>query len=154
MAEIITFDVEEFRAAYPAFANETTFPDATLQQWWDTATCYISDENYGCLRDACRRLAINLMTAHLTALSVLIAAGSTGTITQSATIDKITVTNTPPPVTDNNNQFNWWLSTTPYGAQLLALLQVQSVGGFYVGGSPVRDSFNNGITYPAGLYGW
>jgi len=137
---ILTFDVVLFRAAYPAFSDSTTYPDSLLQMYWDTGTCYISDENYGWLQDACRQLALNLMTAHLTYLSTLINVGKSGTIKQSATIDKVTVTYVPPPI--NDSEFDWWLNTSPYGQQLLSLLQVQSVGGFYVGGSPERAAFN------------
>ncbi len=130
---IITFDVSLFRQQFPAFSNSATFPDAMLQMYWDMATCYISDCDYGWLNDGCRLLAINLMTAHLTALSVIIAAGETPGIVNSATIDKITVSLTPPPIP---NQWRWWLNTTPYGAQLLALLAANSAGGFYIGGLP------------------
>lgn len=130
---ILTFDVALFRQQFPAFANMTTFPDAMLQMYWDMATCYISDEDYGWLNDGCRQLAINLMTAHLTALSVLIAEGDTPGIVNSATIDKVSVSLTPPPIP---NQWRWWLNNTPYGAQLLSLLAANSVGGFYIGGLP------------------
>jgi hypothetical protein len=127
-----TFDVDKFRTMFPAFADETKFPDAALQEFWNLAICYISDKNYGYLNNDCRFNAINLMTAHLTALSVLISAGKTPFLAQSSTINKVSVTLTPPKLSD---QWSWWLSTTPYGAQLLALLQAKSVGGWYVGGS-------------------
>jgi hypothetical protein len=77
------------------------------------------------------------MTAHLAAISVLIAAGQIPGLVQNATIDKITVGLTPPPIP---NQFQWWLNITPYGQQLLAMLQVNSVGGFYIGGLPERSA--------------
>jgi hypothetical protein len=130
-----TFDVTAFRLAFPAFADVTAFPTATLQMNWDTAGCYIENTDSGCfaLEGACRVRALNLMTAHLTALSVLVAAGNTPGLVQSATVDKVTVSLTPPPLP---NQWQWWLSLTPYGQQLLALLQVSSAGGFYYGGLP------------------
>lgn len=136
---IILFDPTEFRLAFPAFANETTFPTPTLQRYWDMAICYVDDNgSYGWLQGDCRRLAINLMTAHLLAISVLIAAGQTPGLVQSSTIDKISVSLTPPPL---KNQWQWWLSTTPYGAELLALLQTRSVGGWYIGGRPELSAF-------------
>lgn len=134
----LTFDVTLFREQFPAFANPTTFPDAMLQMYWDMATCYISDEDYGWLNDGCRQLALNLMTAHLTATSVLIANGQTSVLIQSSTIDKITVTLTPPPV---KTPFRWWLMTTPYGIQLSGLLAANSAGGFYIGGRPELSAF-------------
>ena len=136
---IILFDPVEFRLAFPAFANETTFPTVMLQRYWDMAICYVDDcGSYGWLQGECRRLAINLMTAHLLAISVLIAAGQTPGLVQSSTIDKISVSLTPPPL---KNQWQWWLSTTPYGAELLALLQTRSVGGWYIGGRPELSAF-------------
>jgi hypothetical protein len=134
----LTFDVALFREQFPAFSDVTTFPDAMLQMYWDMATCYISDCDYGWLNGTCRQLAINLMTAHLTALSVLIAAGTTPQLISSSTVDKITVTLKMP---ETPNQWRWWLNTTPYGMQLLALLSAQSVGGFYIGGLPELSGF-------------
>jgi len=135
----LVFDVSSFRTQFPAFANVTDFPDATLQQYWDWATCYIDDNgSYGWLQGACRQLALNLMTAHLTASSVIIAGGDTPGFATSATVDKVSVSVEPPP---NPNQWQWWLATTPYGAQLLALLSARAVGGFYTGGLPERDPF-------------
>ena len=136
---ILTFNVTEFRLLFPAFANETQFPTVRLQMYWDSATCYITDiGNYGWLQGRCRQLAINYMTAHLTAISVLIAAGQTPGLVQNATVDKVSVGLTPPPL---KNQWQWWLSTTPYGQELLALLQARSVGGWYIGGNPELSAF-------------
>lgn len=129
---VIIFDVAIFRQQFPAFSNETTFPDEMLQMYWDNATCYISAQgNYGWLQGDCRRLALNYMTAHLTALSIIIASGTVPYLAQSAGIDKVTVSLTPPPL---KTQWQWWLNTTPYGAQLLSLLQARGVGGWYIGG--------------------
>jgi hypothetical protein len=132
------FDISAFRIAYPAFANEETFPDATLQAYFNSACCYISNDNYGWLAGNCRYTALTLMTAHLAALSVIIAKGKVPGLVQSATIDKVSVSLTPPLL---ENQWQWWLSLTPYGQQLFAMLQVNSAGGFYVGGSPETLAF-------------
>lgn len=85
------------------------------------------------------------MTAHLTALSDLAAQSQTPGYEQSATIDKVSVSLTPPP---NKNQWQFWLNTTPYGMQLLALLQSKSAGGFYIGGLPETAAFKK----VAGIY--
>jgi len=132
-----TFDVTEFREQFPQFANPVEFPDALLQGYWDAAICYINPHDYGYLTGDCLQRALNLMTAHLAALAVLIADGQNPGFAESATIDKVSVTLQPPPV---KNQFTWWLSTTPYGAQLLALLGVKGVGGFYIGGLPEQSA--------------
>lgn len=135
---VIEFDIAAFRAAYPQFANTATFTDATLQGYWDAAICYISDENYGYISGAKRERCLWLMTAHLAALSIIIASGQTPGMVNQATIDKITVTLQPPPI---KTQFQWWLGLTPYGQQLLALLQANSVGGMYIGGAPEISAF-------------
>lgn len=134
----IEFDVDQFREAFPAFADETTYPDATLQMYWDTATCYVSNEDYGCLTGDCRRQAINLMTAHLCTISTMVQSGKTPKFVQSSTIDKVSVSVTPPP---NKDQYSWWLSLTPYGAQLQALLGANIAGGLYIGGRPEKAAF-------------
>lgn len=130
---IIIFDVVQFRAFLPAFANSTTYPTETLQMYWNAATCYISDKNFGWLKNDCRREAIDYMAAHLLFIAAATAGGQIPGLVQNATIDKISVGFTPPPI---KNQWQWWLSLSPYGQSLWALLQVNSAGGFYIGGSP------------------
>lgn len=129
MAGSYIFDIAAFRVSFPAFSNVVTYPDATLQGYWDVAVLYIANSDYGYLSGDARYRAITLLVAHLAALAAQIAAGNTPGIVQSATIDKITVSMTPPPV---NTEFLWWLNLTPYGAQLAALLSVHAVGGFFV----------------------
>lgn len=140
MATII-FDPTLFRQQFPAYANVTTYPDAMLQMYWDMAICYVSDQTYGfCwdLDEHCRTLALNLMTAHLLYIAGLVADGQTAILINSSTVDKITVNLTVAPI---RNQWQWWLSTSPYGQQLWALLQVNSVGGIYIGGLPELSAF-------------
>lgn len=138
---VFVFDIPAFRLAYPAFANSVTYSDATLTAYWDSAACYISNEDYGYLNGLCRLKALNLMTAHLAAIATLIASSKTPGLVQAATIDKISVTLTPPPLA---NQWQWWLSLTPYGQQLFALLQVQLAGGYYIGGGFEVGAFRKG----------
>lgn len=140
---IITFNVAQFRAAYPEF-GATPPTDATLQGYWNTATCFVSDCNYGWLRGDCRAQVLNLLAAHIATLAALIAVGETPGIVTGATIDKVSVTLEPPPAT---SQQQWWFNLTPYGAQAWALLSVRSVGGFYVGGSATRAGFRGNSGY-------
>lgn len=135
MSAVIIFDPAAFRLAFPEFAS---LSDATLQAYFDAGTCYVSPQDYGWLSGACRARALDLMTAHLAKLAAIIATGTLPGLEQSASIDKISVTMTPPPL---KNQWQWWLSLTPYGQQLLALLTARSVGGFYIGGLPERSAF-------------
>ena len=136
MAGPILFNVAAFRTQFAAFADATAFPDGTLQAYWDTAGKYISQYYTNCLDDlslAQRTLALNQMTAHIAQLFVLANAGQSGGVVTAATIDKVSVTLEPPPA---RNEWQWWLNQTPYGAMLLTLLDVASVGGFFVGGFP------------------
>lgn len=134
----ITFNVTLFRAQFPAFSSAVTYPDLTLSGYFTASTNYISPKNYGWIKDDKRVYALNLMTAHLTALSDIILAGGTPQLVSASSIDKVSVSLVPP---EAQNQWQWWLSTTPYGVQLLALLQVNTVGGFYIGGSQVTSGF-------------
>ena len=137
----ITFDAATFRVLFPQFANAASFPDVKLQADFDMATAYVSADTYGDMPVAARGQALNLMTAHLLALGVIIAQnnyqGQVGIVT-GAVVDHVQITLTPPPV---KSQWQWWLNTTPYGAQLVGLLQAQAAGGFYVGGLPERAAF-------------
>lgn len=154
---VIEFDVDAFRAMFPAFAPDPP-TDGTLSGYWTVATVYIDDRDYNCwmLKGAQRALALNQMTAHIAQLYSLIAAADVPAqaqigLDQSATIDKVSVTVTPPPI-KTGDQFAWWLSLTPYGQMLLALLQAVTVGGFYTPGSvvPERSAFRKagGLFYP------
>lgn len=139
----LTFDYDVFIAQVPAYSNITDYPEATLQAYWDTAIFYISDiVNCGSVTCEKRQYAINLMVAHLVYIAGLVATGQVPGLVQDATIDKVHVALTPPPL---RNQWQWWLSLSPYGQQLYALLQVNSVGGYYIGGSPVLAGFRFGL---------
>jgi hypothetical protein len=139
MTDLI-FNPTVFRAQFPAFSCETGYPTALLQMYWDTATCFISASDCPCqaLNGGCRELALNYMTAHLLALNNMVKEGQTPGMVSSSTIDKISVTLTTPP---QPNQWQWWLNLTPYGMQLLALLQLKTVGGWYIGGRPETAGF-------------
>lgn len=142
MSTTITFNAAAFRIAFPAFADPTAYPDNVLQVYWNTASLYISNQSYGCfcgfMSTDQRTQALNAMTAHLIAISAQIAAGDTPGIVTAATIDKVSVTIAEPP---SNNTWQYWLNSTPYGQQVLALLQVAGVGGGYYGGSPEAWAF-------------
>lgn len=135
---VILFDIAIFRRDFPAYTDETAYPDATLEIYFNIATCYVSDVDGGCLSGDCRLRALNLMTAHLLFVTDLIAAGSAPGFVTAATIDRVTVSVQP---NQNTSQWQWWLMTSPYGPQLLALLGAKSIGGFYIGGSPERSAY-------------
>jgi hypothetical protein len=134
----LVFDVSAFRVQFPAFSNVTHFPDALLQGYWEIASCYISTNDYGWLRGHCRQYALNLMVAHIAQIGVMLASGTNPAVITSATVGEVTIGIEPPPI---KNQFTYWLSSTPYGMQLLALLNVKGVGGISVGGLPEKSAF-------------
>lgn len=130
------FDVTAFQAQFPEFAS--TSP-ATLNGYWAMATQYITSAD-GCLfaGDALQ-LALYLMTAHIAKLMTDVSAGNTpGGPATGASEGSVSISMAPPPF---RNGWQFWLSTTPYGQQLWALLSVRSAGGFYIGGSFERASF-------------
>lgn len=133
-----TFDVVKFREQFPEFKNPTTYPDAQLQGYWDVATAII-DPNDNCfLKGNQLQQALNLLTAHLAKLYSFVDKGKTVGLLQGATVDKVSVTLTPPPL---KTGYQWWLAQTPYGAQLWALTQAITAGGFWFGGLPELSSF-------------
>ncbi len=133
------FDVASFRLQFPAFADETKYPEPTLSGYFTMATLYIYPLDWCLLKGDALQLALNLMTAHLTYLNTLLMAGNTTVgIVTGATISKVTVSLQAPPIKSGWQQ---WLALSPYGMQLWALLSVKSAGGFYVGGSCERAGF-------------
>lgn len=136
---LIELVVVDFRAAFPAFANETLYPDALLEGKYITATCIYSNEDEGvCLSTKQRTRVLYLTLAHLLHIDGLISQGQNTVFVQGATVDRVSVTATPPKVDD---QFNLWLSTTPYGNEIIAITTVATAGGFYIGGAPERAAF-------------
>ena len=146
---LLTYNDAAFRAQCPAYASPSQFPEPTLQAFWTGATYYVSNVgNFGSLQGAARQYALNLMTAHLVYISQLVAQGQVPYVLAASTIDKVQVTAVQVPI---KNQWQWWMLVSPYGQQLWAQLQTQSVGGFYIGGSPTITAFrgygNSGYAY-------
>jgi hypothetical protein len=144
----VEFDIAAFRAAFPAFASEVLYPDATIQAAADQAACLLSSNGCGC-----ETLQLQLMVAHLLTLGAREQAGSgaTGPVV-SATIDKVSVTLAAPPGKD---PFTFWLYLTPYGSQLAAMLSRCAAGGLYIGGAPERAAFRSvGGLFPRGGRRW
>lgn len=142
-----TFDVTAFRAMFAEFANATTYPDSVLQIYWDNGTNYIYDYDNQLIDGPNLQLALNLMTAHLAKSFTMINSGTVPGVINSATEGSVSVSMTPPPA---KNMWQWWLATTPYGIQLMALLQSLTVGGFTIGGAPELAAFRRvgGVFYP------
>lgn len=135
-----TLDITKFRTLFAEFADTTKYPDVLLQTWYTVAGEYLSLEDYACgLNGDTLDLALMQLTAHLMKSSVMLS-GNKGApmVMTSATIDKVSVSTLPPPI---KNGWQYWLSTTPYGAQLWALLCMRSAGGFVYGGNGELGAF-------------
>lgn len=147
MAKIL-FDASYFRSLFPEFVCTPPIPDSTLQVYFDTAELYISNSGYhrriGGLQESQRKQALYLMTAHLAQISRNITNNNTTGVITQASVDKVSITLASPPAP---NQWQYWLQSTPYGQQLLALLSAVSVGGLYVGARPEISAFNRGRRY-------
>lgn len=144
---IIPFDYAVFCLEIPLYSNPTDYPESEIQNYWNTAIFYVSNQNFcGSVQSDKRQYAINLMTAHLIYLAGLAAEGQVPGLMVNASIDKVSVGLIAPPF---KNLWQWNLSLSPYGQLLLALLSVNSVGGYYIGGAPVLSGFygspTNGI---------
>lgn len=126
-----TFDLSAFRALYAQFAAVT---DETVLATAEQALCFISDS--GC---ECGQAMWQLMIAHLLQLAANAAAGGASGALASAAIDKVSVSFQAPPY--GSSAYRFWLYSTPFGAQLAALLARCSAGGIYVGGAPERAAF-------------
>lgn len=138
-----------FRQLFVAFDDTTKYPTAALQMYWDVASDYISTDDSACnmLNGASLQLALDCLCAHLATLfsqdATNVAAGDapgqSDGIETSSSIGAISVSQLPPPI--DNDPWKYWLNQTSYGQQLLALLRIKSVGGFYVGGLAEREGF-------------
>ena len=127
-----TFDLAAFRTLYPQFDSVA---DATVNAVAEQALCFISDT--GC---ECDDTAWFLMVAHLLQLQAAAANGGGGSgPVASATVGGVSVSFQAPPY--GSSAYKFWLFTTPFGAQLAALIASCSAGGVYVGGAPERAAF-------------
>ena len=128
------FDLSAFRTAYPVFDS---VPDATVQAAATSALCLIGQD--GC---DCDVPQWQLMVAHLLYIQGQVATGNGGAgAVTSATIDKVSVAFAAPPF--GTSAYKFWLFKSPYGGQLLAMLDRCSKGGVYVGGLPERSAFRS-----------
>lgn len=133
----IALNVPLFRSNFTAYADEVAYPDMRLEAQYEVGKCYIAD-NSCTMADGCLEYALQMMLAHLLIIQDKISSGAVTSIVTSANEGAVSVSLAQPPSSDS---WSYWLNTTPYGMQLLSMLSSQSVGGFYVGGSPERRGF-------------
>lgn len=129
----VSVTIAEFRYKFSAFSDTTKYSDSYVQMMLDTAQLYISPEE-NCLVDPeVQKQMIYLMTAHLLSINSALASGdmSAGGQVASASVGGVSVSKAIP---KNRTDFEYFLNSTGYGMQLLALLNLQSVVGIYIGG--------------------
>lgn len=131
------FDIAAFRVMFPEFATNPN--DPTLNAYWGMATGFMSSTDGVMLNGASLQLGLNLLTAHIAKMLGGAATGSVAPGPVTGGSEGTASASFAAPPTKSGWQF--WLSTTPYGLQLWALLQVQSAGGLYVGGLPETGAF-------------
>lgn len=137
-------DIEAFRTRFPSMKDPVVFTHELITSQWYQAQCFISPGRT--LKGKCLENALYLMTAHLVWSHWLIMQGqTTANVVTGATISKVSVSMQPPPA---KSAWQFWLSTTPFGLQLWALLNIKAAGGAYVGGLPERTAFKK----VAGVY--
>lgn len=144
----MSLDYAKFRVLFPQFEDPLKYPDAVLDIFYEVAQSFIDSADSPCrvLTGAQLGLALMYMTAHLLYLQTeaqkAVESGGgdvdQGGFVTSATIGDVSVTKMAPPASDG---WEYWLSSTPYGAALWALLQLLAVGGLAIGGLPEREGF-------------
>ncbi len=129
----VTVTIEGFYAQFPQFNVEQY--ENICPQALQRATTYISTLNKGVLHNDKRVLAIYLLTAHLSQLTYQMQQGQStngGGLVASANVDGVSVSYVQIP---NMNQWKYWLNLSPYGAELLFLLNTLTAVPTYYGGS-------------------
>lgn len=136
----MNLDITVFRELFSAYASETDYPDTTLQQWYAIGKCYIKD-NDCVLPEECRSFALMAMLAHLLYIQDQVKAGNQVRVITSATEGKVSVSLAEPP---SSSSFSYWLNSSPYGDQVLAMLVVEFAGGGWVGDGLPRPILSGG----------
>lgn len=130
------FSVNDFRAIFKQFKDKAKYSDAVIKHELNIANCFLGEPS----SDYCSLTKTNLFVAHLLAIRGMVESGQKTYLVSSSSIDAISISLTQPP---SNNNFKYWLAVTSFGLQLLAMLEAESAGGMYIGGSPILSSFGS-----------
>lgn len=136
------FDETVFRAQFPEFSSPLKYPSTLLNAMFDVAKIRLTPYDNWLICGNRLQYALNLMTAHVTALRSAIAGGDGEGcgIVQNASEGSVSVSMAVPRIKDG---FDFWMMQTPYGQELLAFLKTLTAQGFYFGGKPegsaIRD---------------
>lgn len=129
-------DTTAFITKFPTFNDKDKYPVEMIESWGESADVYLSRS--WLLNGKRFEQAKMLLTAHLLCLADKASTDSSAVgATQSATEGSVSVTFAVPTA---NGGWKFWLSSTPYGMQLWALLSAASAGGVFIGGLPERKA--------------
>lgn len=132
----MALNVTDFRAMFPAFADETEYPDAMVSGFFALAECWLGHYLDGC---PCNDQIYYLLTAHLLYTRGIINSGAiTGGRVQSSNVGGVSVSMNQVLM---KSAWQEWLAGSPYGIELWAFLRMQAGGGRYVGGSRERFGY-------------
>lgn len=122
-------NIAEFRLLFPMFDY---VKDEMLNVQFKIAQHYITnfseDNQYKAM----------LMIAHLLYIKELLDSGDQSVIVTSASESDVVVALAQPPRSSN---FLYWLNVSSFGLQLLSLLEIEGMGGLFIGGSPELSTF-------------
>lgn len=128
----ITANINDFLVLYPQFNTDALRPIATfcLDDTIIWAKCNWDLPRFGARINS----IIYLLTAHRTLLSGTAQTGQAGQGGQvaSANVDGVSISYVQMPAKD---AFSYWLSLSPYGIELCAMLEMISGLPSYIGGS-------------------
>lgn len=133
----VTLNITTFRTQYPEFISTVKYTDTSITMAFNKATIFFKNETNCELDESQLEVVLYLMTAHLLKVQSNTLKGGQGLV-GSATIDKVSVSIISP---KNLSEFEYFLNQTIYGQELLALMALLTIGGFYVGGSPETMAF-------------
>lgn len=131
MNESVTVTSAEFKEKFVAFNN---IDNQTIVNMLEMALLYISPKINKYVSVCQQKMMIYLLTAHLIEQQKQILAGdgtTTGLQLTNASVDGVSVGVAIP---QSRSELDYWLNTTVYGRQLLALLSMLSGIGIYIGG--------------------
>lgn len=130
----VNVSVSEFRTKFIIFSSSNKYPDDVIQNMLDTSKLYISPAKNCLVPEDVQKQMIYLLTAHMLEQQNQMLSGNGGVAglqLSSASVDGVSVGIAIP---QSRSELDYWLNTTMYGRQLLALLSMLSGIGVYIGG--------------------
>lgn len=137
----LIFNAEVFREQIVQYADAALYPDALLLSYWNFSLNFCSEKINIFAQISSQQLILNLFIAHFIYINHKLNRKDLPVVLASSSAGAESASFTPPPV--GNSPFRYWLSTSPYGNQILGILDLLGVGGILIGGSPEKSAFRN-----------